>query len=271
MRYKFVAIDMDGTLLNSQNEVSLRNRQAIDRAREKGVQIVLSTGRILESAKIFADELQLNTPILACNGAIILDENRNVIYNRPLELDLARRVMELGRKHNIYYHFYNEEFLFSNQYIKEIVDYYSSKSKRVDCKLFNDDEEMLTNKDLNIFKFLFIDDDLDKLNNLRLEIGSIDGLNVSKSWVNNLEVMDFRASKGIGLQYLCNEMKITQNQVIAIGDSENDLSMINYAGFGVAMGNGDERVKLASDYITGTNDEDGVAKVIEKFVLGDEI
>ncbi len=270
MKFKLIAIDMDGTLLNSQNDISLRTKNAIDKAKDKGVNIVLATGRILESAKIFADELKLSNPILACNGAIIIDKYRNVIYNRPVEIDLAKKVMNLGREYDIYYHFYNEEFLFSNKYVKGIADYYSGKSQRIDIKLFKDDNEILENKDLNIFKFLFIDNDMDKLNNLRKDFAAIEGLNITKSWENNLEVMDFRASKGIGLEYLCNEMNISQDQVIAIGDSENDLTMLAFAGLGVAMGNGDEVVKLKSDYITATNDEDGVAKVIEKFILGDE-
>ena len=270
MRYKFVAIDMDGTLLNSHNQVSLRTRNAISRAKEKGVHIVLATGRILKSARIFAEDLQLENPILACNGAIILDETRNVIYNRPLEIDLAKKIMELGREHNVYYHFYNEEYLYSNHYIKEIADYYSNNSQRIDVRVFEDENEILRDKDLNIFKFLFIDNDMERLNNLRRDFSTIDGLNITKSWSNNIEVMDFRASKGIGLEYLCNEMNISPDQVIAIGDSENDLPMLKYAGFGVAMGNGDERVKLEANYITETNDEDGVAKVIEKFILGDE-
>lgn len=271
MRYKVIAIDMDGTLLNSHNQISLRTRNAITRAKEKGVHIVLATGRILKSAMIFADDLKLDNPILACNGAIILDASRNVIYNRPLEMDLANKIMELARDYNVYYHFYNEESLFSNHYIKEIVDYYSNKLQRIDVRIFEDKNEILTDKSLNIFKFLFIDNDMERLNNLRRDFSTIDGLNVTKSWADNIEVMDFRASKGIGLEYLCNEMNISPDQVIAIGDNENDLSMLRYAGFGVAMGNSDEKVKLEADYITETNDKDGVAKVIEKFILGDEV
>lgn len=270
MRYKFIAIDMDGTLLNSQNQISLRTKNAIKRAKEKGVHIVLATGRILRSARFFAEELELDNPILACNGAIILDENRNVIYNRPLEVDLAKKVMELGKKHNVYYHFYNEESLYSNYYIKEIADYYSRKTQIIDVKVFEDYDEILNDEDLNIFKFLFIDNDKDRLNKLRMEFSTIEGLNITSSWPDNIEVMDFRASKGIGLEYLCNEMKISPDQVIAIGDSENDLPMLKYAGFGVAMGNSDERVKLEADYVAESNDKDGVAKVIEKFILGDE-
>lgn len=271
MRYKIIAIDMDGTLLNSHNQVSLRTRNALARAKEKGVHIVLATGRILRSAKHFSEELELDNPILACNGAIILDENRNVIYNRPLEMDLAKKVMELGRDYNVYYHFYNEETLYSNHYVKEIVDYYSTKTQILDINIFENYNEILDSKNINIFKFLFIDDDIGRLNKLRRDFSTIDGLNITSSWDNNIEVMDFRASKGIGLEYLCNEMNISPDQVIAIGDSENDLPMIKYAGLGVAMGNSDERIKLEADYITETNDEDGVAKVIEKFILGDEV
>lgn len=267
MEYKLIAIDMDGTLLNSNNKVSLRTKKTIELAKEKGVHVVLSTGRILRSALYFAEELQLNNPIIACNGAIILDEKRNVIYNRPIRLDAARKVMEIGKKYSVYYHFYNEESLFSRQYIKEIVDYYSTRIQKINVEVFEDDYERILSKNPNIFKFLFIDNDNEKLIRLREDFNSVEGISISKSWENNLEVMDLKASKGIGLKILCNELNIDQSQVIAIGDSENDLSMLQVAGLSVAMGNGDENVKLVADYVTDTCDNDGVAKAIEKFVL----
>lgn len=126
---------------------------------------------------------------------------------------------------------------------------------------------------MNIYKFLFIDNEREKLVKLRQELSTLNGINISSSWDNNLEVMDNWVSKGNSLEFLCNKLKISAKDVIAIGDNENDLTMINYAGLGVSMGNAADIVKNNADIITTTNDEDGVAKIIEKYVLGtgDEI
>lgn len=266
MDYKLIAIDMDGTLLNSKKEISNRTYDAIQKAKDKGIHIVLATGRLLKSAQFVAENLKLSNHILACNGAIIIDDKK-VIYSRPMDLNEVEKVMALGKKFSAYYHFYDESCLYSNTYNKEIVDYYSSRDQKINIKIFKNDSEILNNKDLNIYKFLFIDNDLQKLANLREELTQVNKISLTKSWSNNLEVMDTEASKGLGLKFLCNELNISPEHVIAIGDNENDLSMISFAGLGVSMGNGEEIVKKQSDYITSTNDEDGVAKVIEKFIL----
>ena len=266
MEYKLIAIDMDGTLLNSKKEISDRTYDAIQKAKEKGIHIVLATGRLLRSAQFVAENLKLSNHILACNGAIIIDDKK-VIYSRPMDLYGVEKVMSLGKKFNAYYHFYDESCLYSNTYVEKIVDYYQGRDQKIGIKIFKNDMEILNNKNLNIYKFLFIDNDLQKLESIKEELTQVSKISVSKSWVNNLEVMDTEASKGLGLKFLCNELNISPEHVIAIGDNENDISMINFAGLGVSMGNGEDIVKKQSNYITSSNDDDGVAKVIEKFIL----
>lgn len=271
MDYKIVAIDMDGTLLNSKGEVSERTEKAIHKAIDKGVNIVISTGRILRSAKAASDKLMLNNYIIACNGGIIVDKFDNIIHSLPIEVDSIEKIMYLGKKHGVYYHFYNEETLYSNTYVQKIADYYSDREHKLDIKIFKEEKEILNSKDLKVYKFLFIDNDLEKLNVLRKELKQETSIEVSTSWLNNLEVMDKNASKGMGLKVLCKKLHISKDQVIAIGDNENDLSMLKFAGLGVSMGNASDLVKKSAKYITSTNDEDGVAKVIEKFILQTEM
>jgi Cof subfamily protein (haloacid dehalogenase superfamily) len=153
--------------------------------------------------------------------------------------------------------------------VEEVLAFYSEGNGKlsIDMTVFEDVEEILQIKDINIYKFLFVDNDRDKLNNLRMELNKLEKIGTSSSWDNNIEAMGLNVSKGEALKELCNKLKISQDEVIAIGDSENDLSMLNFAGLGVAMGNADENIKEQADYITDSNNEDGVAKVIEKFVL----
>lgn len=273
MDYKLIAIDMDGTLLNSKNEISERNIKAIKEATKKGVHIVLSTGRILTSAEFYADEIDLHNYILASNGAVIRDEEKNIIYKVPINMAAVKEVMNLGRKHDVYYHFYDEDSFYTNKFIEEIYQYYNSsfqkkKGLTIELNIFKEDNEVFDNKDLNVYKFLFLDEDKDKLVKLKQNLSEIGGINVSSSWSNNVEVMSDKVSKGISLKYLCDILNIDRKNVIAIGDNENDLSMIEFAGLGVAMGNAEEIVRNQADIITDTNEDDGVAKIIEKYVLG---
>ncbi|NLY46108.1 MAG: HAD family phosphatase [Tissierella sp.] len=271
MSYKLIAIDMDGTLLNSKGTVSDRTRQAIYEAGKKGVYVVLATGRILKSAINHSIELNLNRPIISSNGAIIVDEKKNIIYERPMKLEAVEKVVKLGQSENIYYHFYDKDSFYANTYIEEILSFYNTEDSKKNARdikmnIFQDINE-ITSNDINVYKFLFIDDNRNKLDSLKEKLMSVENISVCSSWGNNLEVMDMEVSKGKGLEYLCNRLNVSSDQVIAIGDNENDISMIQYAGLGVAMGNGVEKTKSVADLIAKTNDEDGVAKIIEKYIL----
>lgn len=269
MKYKLIAIDMDGTLLNSNNQVSERTRDAIEKAKNKGTHIVLSTGRVLKSALSYSQTLNLRNPIVACNGAIIVDEATNIIYQRPMDNNLVKEIVNLARAKDIYYHFYDESKFYSHIRVEEVVKFYNegSENTSIDIEVFDDIEEIIQLKNPNVYKFLFIDDNKNKLQSLRAELNRFENIGTSSSWSNNIEAMDFNVSKGEALRELCTKLKIRPDEVIAIGDSENDLSMLHFAGLGVAMGNGGEAIKKQADYITDSNDKDGVAKVIEKFVL----
>ncbi len=269
MKYKLVAIDMDGTLLNRTNQVSERTKKSIELAKEKGVHIILSTGRILKSALYYSETLGLKNPIIASNGAIIVDEASKIIFNKPIESNLVENIVNMARKNNIYYHFYDEVNFYSHVIDEEVLRFYNegNSGMKIDIRLFDDIKEITQSKDINVYKFLFIDDNKDKLHKFRMELDELENITTSSSWANNIEAMSKNVSKGEALKELCHRLNVKSSEVIAIGDSENDLSMLKFAGLGVSMGNGDEKIKLKADYITDTNDKDGVAKVIENFVL----
>jgi len=270
LSYKLVAIDMDGTLLNSEGKISNRTRQAINEASNKGVYIVLATGRILKSALNYSSKLNLNKPIISSNGALIIDENKRVIYEKPMDLNTVKEIVRIGLEEEIYYHFYDEENFYANVYIEDIIKFYNNddvdKENQIRVNIFKDIDDLILDN-INVYKFLFIDNDISRLNSLKYRLNGIKGVSISSSWSNNLEVMDQGVSKGNSLKFLCEKLNISAEEVIAIGDNENDISMIEFAGLGVAMENGVEKVKSAADLVTSSNDEDGVAKVIEKYIL----
>lgn len=260
---------MDGTLLNSQNQISQRTREAIKKAEKQGIHIVIATGRILKSALHYAKSLKLKDSLVACNGAIIVDEFENIIYEQALGKDKVMHIIDLAKSENIYFHFYDKTSFYSNIRSEEVLKFYNegSKTMDIDVNIFNTTKEIMEIKDLNVYKFIFIDNNRDKLKNFRHKIEKIENIETSSSWENNIEVMKSNVSKGRALENLCKKLNINPKQVIAIGDSENDLSMLKFAGLGVAMDNASDKIKLASDYITSSNDQDGVARVIEKFIL----
>ncbi len=272
MSIKLIAIDMDGTLLNKNNDLSDRNKDAIRRAKNKGIEIVIATGRVLKSAEYYAKELELSSYIAACNGAIVVDDNSKKIIDKPLSLEKVNEVTNLGLKEDLYFHFYNEDTFFTKTYVKEVVDYYNSstgkfRGQSVSINLYDDLSEVINNRQLNVYKIIFIDESTDKLTDFRNKLSDIKGLALSSSWDNNIEVMESGVSKGLAIKELSEKLGISRREIMAIGDNENDLSMIEFAGLGVAMGNASDLLKGKADFISDTNDNDGVAVAIERFAL----
>lgn len=272
MKYKMIAIDMDGTLLNDKKEVSQNNKLAIKRASELGVKIVVCTGRIFTSARFYASLIETPAPIVASNGAYIREKDENkIIYKKTIDKDLLYKLVDLIENYSIYPHLYTSEKI----YTKKIINFSSNYDKwnrmvpeneRVKIVIVKDFKEVIENEE--ILKVALADDDIEKLNTLRQKISNEFNLSIVSSYYNNLEIMTEGVSKGNAVKILAESFNINRDEVICIGDNENDISMIEYAGLGVAMGNATEKLKSISDYVTDTNEKDGVAKVINKFIIG---
>lgn len=273
MKYELIAIDMDGTLLNGKNEISIRNKEAIQRAKDLGVKIVLSTGRLFTSANEYASYLGLTTPIISCNGAFIAEKNKsNIIYDSAMDKEVAKRIIEISEEENIYYHFYDDKSLYiteknaSSDLFKEWTEE-SSVYHGMDFYTMMNPLREIEEDGIKVYKYIIVDDDKEKLLHFRNKVSKLPGVEVASSWYNNIEIMNEGVTKGNGLKKLCKKLNIPCSKIIAIGDNENDISMLKVAGLAVVMENGDELAKKYADYITDTNEEDGVAKVIEKFIL----
>lgn len=272
MDYKLVAIDMDGTLLNSNDNVSEKTKKVLNKAIDRGVNIVLSTGRIHRSALHYGHFIGLKSPIIACNGAIISSyQGKEIIYENHIDSNVLKDIIEIAESNNMYYHFYDlSAFYFkkANNEFEKYHKYYEENFVKQGIKVigFNNPMEII-NANSNYYKLVFIEDDSEKLQHLRQELEKKKGISVSKSWHNNLEVMKEGVSKGDAVRYLAKMLNIDTEEIVAIGDNENDISMFKVAGLAVAMGNGDDIIKEHANVITDTNDNDGVAKAIEKYVL----
>ncbi|WP_053956694.1 Cof-type HAD-IIB family hydrolase [Inediibacterium massiliense] len=271
--YKLIVSDMDGTLLNSKNIVSEENKRAFQKLIDQNIHIAIATGRIYTSAKVYAKYLDVVTPIIACNGAIVKDlKNDEILYESYMKKEDVLNVIEICKKYGLYYQFYNEDTFFTEKLAYSSLKYSEwnktlKEEDRVRIEVIQDGYQYIQNHDEKIYKMSLMSDDQNVLREARKELESIQTLEISKSWYNNIEVMNKGVSKGNAIEQLAKSLGVKQEEIISFGDNENDISMLTYAGLGVAMGNSEEIVKKSADYVTSTNDEDGVAKALYKFVL----
>ena len=273
MDYKLICIDMDGTLLSDKKIISDRNLRAIKLANERGARIAVCTGRIFTSADFFSDMLAVQSPVIASNGAYIIEKHRDeVVYKATLGIERCKKLLEVFRKHDIYPHYYTSDTIFTEKLIYSSSFYMEvnktlPKNNQVKIVLVHDWDEVFYKYEKEIFKGIGVDDDLEKIQKAKAFLIDMEEFEVVSSHFDNFEAMNRGVSKGNACKILADYYGIAREQVICIGDSENDLSMIKFAGLGIAMGNADKDVKEAAQYITDSNNCDGVAKAIEKFVL----
>ncbi len=273
MKYKLICMDMDGTLLNDKKEVSERAIKAIEKAHNLGVKVVIATGRIFVSAEFYGDIIGVKAPIIASNGAYIREKDADkAIYEEGLGSENYELVLNLLRKYDIVPHFYTEDTIYTEKLIHSSLSYKNAnktlpQNRQVKIKVINDWNKLFIEENPRIIKAMAIDLDGKKIKEAKAEFISLNRFQIVSSLKNCFEVMAKETSKGNALKKICDYYGIDRNEIIAIGDNENDISMIRYAGLGIAMGNAESEVKELADYITLSNEEDGVARVIEEFII----
>ncbi|MFK2826644.1 Cof-type HAD-IIB family hydrolase [Bacillus sp. B190/17] len=262
--YKMVAIDLDGTLLNDELIVSQGTIEAIQQAVARGTVVTIATGRMFRSAKRFAEQLGLNVPLITYQGALIQDvEEKEVMYERPVPSDIAHQLIEMACEKNMHLQVYQDDMLYAAS-DNEILRRYA-EAVQVPYKV---EPNLVSLAERGFTKALFIDEP-HCIDVLQSELRALFGerASIAKSKPTYLEVTHPEANKGIALLHLAQKLGIERSEIIGIGDNYNDLDLVLTAGLGVAMGNAVEEVKEKADYISRSNNEEGVRHVIEKFVL----
>jgi Cof subfamily protein (haloacid dehalogenase superfamily) len=273
LKYKLVAMDMDGTLLNSKKEVSDKSKQVLQEASNLGIKLVVCTGRIFTSARFYARLIGTSAPIIASNGAYIREKDRDeAIFEEPLKNNELYKIVETIKSYGLHPQLFTTDSIFTEKIIhfsKNYARWNESvvESDRVNIEVIKDFNEAIEKNVGKILKVVVMDEDKNKIISLKSEIKERMDVAAITSVGNNIEIMSSGISKGSAVSKLAEYYGILAEEVICIGDNENDLSMIEYAGLGIAMGNATEELKKAANYITDTNDSDGVAKAIEKFIM----
>lgn len=262
--FKIIAIDLDDTLLDDRLCVSMRNRRAIKRAVELGVVVTIATGRMFQSALPIVMDLEIEIPIITYQGALVKDiRSGEVLLNLPVPAELAMQVVEEGYKAGLHVNIYVNDRL----YVDSITEEGKAYAKLAGVEL-NPVGNLISFLKEEPTKILFVGNP-EFLHGLEVELQEKygDKLYITKSKPNFLEFMHPGATKGKALRVLAQKYDVKPEEIMAFGDSYNDLDMIEFVGLGVAMGNAPEEIKQKADCVTGTNNADGVAQVIEKHLL----
>jgi Cof subfamily protein (haloacid dehalogenase superfamily) len=286
MKYRLLATDLDGTLLNEQKEIDGETIKAIQEYRLRGGKVVICSGRSPLSTRWIANTIGLSgEPIIAYNGAILFDENGEVHEQMVFQHDPLLSFWELCEAEEIYAHFYEGDTLlvpvvnkWNEHWIENnIPTLAKSGGKLKDCESFRAKCEVKIIEDFydyfktnqpKITKIAVFDNDR-KLSDFSKRIGEmIEGMEISSS-LNylNLEISPSGVTKASALLRLSEKEGIPISQIAAIGDNFNDSLMLSIAGLGIAMGNAPEKVKQMADQVTGNNNDAGVADAIRRYLL----
>jgi Cof subfamily protein (haloacid dehalogenase superfamily) len=268
--YKLVAIDIDGTLMNDRKEITKEVNDAIQAAKAKGVKVVICTGRPIVGVQSIIEELKLNDEddyVITFNGALVQNTHTKDVESQiTLAYENLKELYDLSLKLHSPLQFFDTESLYTPN--REISQYtvHEAHINQIPIHYLPIGE---VPKDMLIPKVMFIDEP-ERLNTIIANIPESfwDKYTFVKSTPFFLEILDPRVSKGNAVKQLAEKLGITREEVICIGDGENDLSMIEYAGCGVAMANAESVVKEVAQFHTLSNNENGVAYAIEKLVLG---
>ena len=273
MGIRMVALDLDGTALNSAGKLSERTKNAFARASEKDVHIVVSTGRSYRSLPEEARKLPYIEYAITSNGAHInLMSTGESVYDSFLSEKAVREVAKLYKELDCEIEVFIDGQAYMDKSYYDYIREYGLAYRNVEYVLWSRKPVegitglMLENSDC-IENVNFCFKSTDDLESYRAKVEAIPEATITSSFANNLEVGGPHTSKRTALIRLLEMTGVDRSELMCCGDAPNDIAMIEYAGIGVAVGNAWGGTKDHADYITGTNDEDGVAQAIEKFVL----
>ncbi len=267
--YRLVAIDLDGTLIDRRLTIAPRVQEAIRAVQERGVTVTLASGRMFAATLPFAQQLKITAPLICYQGALVRHPvTGETFFHVPVPQDLAMEVAALAKAKGVQVNAFVDDRLYIERLTPEAQSYIDLA--RVEPHFVSDLIALLASNPPT--KLVLVNLDEGKTDGLLAELSAhfARRLAITKSYPFYTEVIHPDVSKGRALAQLARQLGIPQKEVLAIGDNLNDLSLVEYAGLGVAMGNAAPQVKAAADYVTATLEEDGVAQALELFILNQQ-
>lgn len=265
---KLMAIDLDGTLLNSDHKMSEATATALKAAMAQGVKVVLATGKTRHSATALIERLGLDTPGIYVQGLVISYPDGTERHLGTLDPALLRRLVTFAEERGFIPMMYSGKRLIARHETIEAAELTQQYDEPLP-EFVGPLQNMLG--DLPINKVMFAGNGAKAITALRWQIAQmLDGKGrLVQALPEALELLPMGASKGTALRTLLKDLGIEPAEVLAIGDGENDIEMIQMAGIGVAMGNANEKLKAIANATVADNDHDGVAEAVYQFVIKD--
>ena len=265
MSYQLIALDLDFTLLTAKKEITPKTRQAIARAAGAGVHVVLASGRTFPGMRFVLNDLGHRDYTISCGGAIVTDPDGKQVYACLVPPQTAKKLIRFIAEVGAYFQVFVGDDFYYSKWSPRTADYEANVKF---CGIL--DPKILEWDDVQACKILIIDTQ-ERVEELRLRINELfPDVQTVYSQSEYMEMLNADVSKGKALAYIARLLHLKPEHIIAIGDSEIDIPMIEYAGLGIAMGNARQTLLDAADYVTLSCEEDGVALAIEKFVFGEE-
>lgn len=257
LKYKLVALDVDGTLLNGDGILTQKTIDTVQKVYKMGVHVVISTGRSLNQTRPILDELGIEGILISHNGATtIRTDNKEILHEFSYDIEEVADIVKYCRKHDIHF-----SICTAFEFYIERIDAYQTElyKKHHLVPTMHDDVLGLTEK---VMKFTV--DDQQKIDGWR-EIDLKNLRKISDGFFQ--DIIHPQAHKASALEKVLNKLNIDQSEIIAIGDFYNDIEMLEYAGLGIAMGNAPDDLKAIADVVTKSNNEDGVCYALENYLL----
>ena len=266
---RLIAIDLDGTLFGEDLVISPANRAAIAAAQARGVAVTLATGRMFRSARPYARDLGITTPLICYQGALIRDPvTEATLFHRPLAQPLAREVIALVQAQGLHPNVYLDDTLYADA-LNPGTEFYSRLNGGLPIHPVGDLTAFLRRRGGDPTKLSVVLADEPATDALVAELHAHfgDRLYATKSYPIFAEALNATVDKGRALRTLAAHLGIAPEETLAIGDGSNDLPLLQAAGIGVAMGQAHATVRAAAHHVTSPLAEDGVAAAITRFVL----
>ena len=263
-KIKLLITDIDGTVLNEKCEFTPKLKNYFEILTNKGIKVVLATGRMFMGADPVREALGLDTPVVCYQGAMVKDKNK-ILFQNSVKKEIALELIKLSREMKFHLNLYNDDVLIVEDDNKKFMEDYT-KGRFTTYKVVNSFDEVKLNV---ISKLLLITYDENELLYYRdlFKEKFKNKLQVVRSHKYYLEFTDINASKGNALNFLKNYWNIKTDEVMASGDQDNDYDMLLNAGVKIAMGNASDKLKSIADYICPPISEDGLSNAIEKYIL----
>ncbi len=284
---KLIAIDLDGTLLSSNIDISPENIKAIQAAQDAGHIVMICSGRAPEDIKTVISKTPLQCPVAGSNGTMVIADGK-LLSQISIGKDLVESVTAILNKKQYPFKIYSNKGIFvastwSERMLsfleknKDVLNHLTEKEYKLmteqpketdSIKIFEDVKEVLSIEDITVQKFFI--PTISGKDDLIASLQGLEGISITTSGPYNIEIMDTNGHKGNGIRVMAEYFNIPIEDTVAIGDNFNDVPMLEAAGLSVAMGNGDPTIKKMADVVTLTNNEHGVAHAIEKYVLAEK-